>query len=360
LPFIFENLLELLGLSIKIFGKMSKRNNLSGQLADCHKAIVKLMQNPAAWPFLEPVDPIKLGIPTYFDVIKEPMDLRTIRIKLEGEEYRSHEEVNDDVELVWRNARTFNPPNHEVVKCAEILAKLWKRNYSKIAGSGGGSRTKSGKTKAPKTEEIAEKPIKSRGVVKTIADIKSSMNGVKDEIARYGQTGTKRGASPSPTHSSKKQKIATPMTYDEKTQLSNNIGSLESDQLDELLKIIQKAMPTLENSADNTIEIELDKLDDATLRACEEYVNSCLSGNKGGAASETVKVEATDSNDKKQPSNFEGLGADELRSQLEKLQHDNAQLKSENEQLKKDLEDQKKQTHVFKKKIEMMEKALKD
>jgi hypothetical protein len=35
-----------------------------------------------AWIFHEPVDPIKLGIPDYYDIIKNPMDLGTIKTKL--------------------------------------------------------------------------------------------------------------------------------------------------------------------------------------------------------------------------------------------------------------------------------------
>jgi bromodomain-containing protein 3 len=35
-----------------------------------------------AWIFLEPVDPVKLNIPDYFDIVKEPMDLGTIKQKL--------------------------------------------------------------------------------------------------------------------------------------------------------------------------------------------------------------------------------------------------------------------------------------
>lgn len=34
----------------------------------------------------EPVDPIKLQLPDYFDVIKNPMDLGTIRKRLEGDQ----------------------------------------------------------------------------------------------------------------------------------------------------------------------------------------------------------------------------------------------------------------------------------
>ena len=43
-----------------------------------------LKKNPKAWIFLEKVQPDKLGIYDYFDIIKNPMDFGTISEKLKG------------------------------------------------------------------------------------------------------------------------------------------------------------------------------------------------------------------------------------------------------------------------------------
>lgn len=59
---------------------MSKPPALSGSLLECYKLLKKVMNHQYAWPFNQPVDPIALGIPNYFDVIKEPMDLGTIQV----------------------------------------------------------------------------------------------------------------------------------------------------------------------------------------------------------------------------------------------------------------------------------------
>ena len=40
-----------------------------------------------------PVDPVMLGIPTYFDVIKAPMDLGTVLTRLQRKQYISAGEV---------------------------------------------------------------------------------------------------------------------------------------------------------------------------------------------------------------------------------------------------------------------------
>ncbi len=40
-----------------------------------------LMSHEYGWVFSSPVDPIQLNIPDYFDVIKNPMDLGTIKVR---------------------------------------------------------------------------------------------------------------------------------------------------------------------------------------------------------------------------------------------------------------------------------------
>ncbi|CAM6014853.1 unnamed protein product [Sphagnum balticum] len=69
----------------------------------------RVMKMSEAEPFNEPVDPVALGIPDYFTIVKKPMDLGTIRNRLEkGEVYRTVEEVLEDVALVWSNCRMYN------------------------------------------------------------------------------------------------------------------------------------------------------------------------------------------------------------------------------------------------------------
>ncbi len=83
--------------------------------------------------FSEPVDPVALGIPTYFQVIKEPMDLRTLHRKVEGNEVKSPEEFARLCRLIFENAVMFNvDPTHSVHQAARELLILFNQKYRDI------------------------------------------------------------------------------------------------------------------------------------------------------------------------------------------------------------------------------------
>nr|CAH8863858.1 unnamed protein product [Trichobilharzia regenti] len=49
--------------------------------------------------------------PDYYDVIKQPMDLGVIRDKIDTHQYNNVNDFMKDVELIYRNALEYNPPN---------------------------------------------------------------------------------------------------------------------------------------------------------------------------------------------------------------------------------------------------------
>lgn len=88
--------------------------------------------------FREPVDPIALGIPTYFQVIprKDARDLRTIRQKLDTDKYESIETFEADIDLMIRNAILFNGAESEVGRIAFIVRDRVKDMLSNIRSGG--------------------------------------------------------------------------------------------------------------------------------------------------------------------------------------------------------------------------------
>ena len=83
--------------------------------------------------FSEPVDPVALGIPTYHQVVTEPMDLRTVHRKLEADEVSTPEDFSRLVRLVFENAMKFNvDPTHSVHQAARNLLILFNQKYRDI------------------------------------------------------------------------------------------------------------------------------------------------------------------------------------------------------------------------------------
>jgi bromodomain-containing factor 1 len=68
--------------------------------------------------FLRPVNYGALKLPTYPDIIKQPMDLSTVETKLRNNEYDSVQACVDDLQLIVDNARKFNGPDHAITHAA--------------------------------------------------------------------------------------------------------------------------------------------------------------------------------------------------------------------------------------------------
>lgn len=76
-------------------------------------------------PFLYPVEDIIAAIPDYARLIKQPIDLLKIKARLEAGDYEDFQQVDADMRLMIRNAKTFNPPQEPVHQCAVQLASVW-------------------------------------------------------------------------------------------------------------------------------------------------------------------------------------------------------------------------------------------
>jgi hypothetical protein len=68
--------------------------------------------------FLRPVNYEALNLPTYPNIIKQPMDLSTVETKLRNNEYDSVQSCVDDLQLIVDNARKFNGPDHAITHAA--------------------------------------------------------------------------------------------------------------------------------------------------------------------------------------------------------------------------------------------------
>ena len=89
----------------------------------CMSIVEALIDDESGWVFLEPVDPVALNLPDYFDVVKNPMDLSLVKKKLESASYGDTELFATDVRLVYNNAILYNGEASAVGEIAQTMLR---------------------------------------------------------------------------------------------------------------------------------------------------------------------------------------------------------------------------------------------
>ncbi|XP_045763307.1 histone lysine acetyltransferase CREBBP isoform X11 [Maniola jurtina] len=82
--------------------------------------------DPESLPFRQPVDATALGIPDYFDIVTKPIDLSTIKSKLDRGQYKDPWEYVDDVWLMFENAWLYNRKNSRVYRYCTKLSEVFE------------------------------------------------------------------------------------------------------------------------------------------------------------------------------------------------------------------------------------------
>lgn len=100
-----------------------------------HNFMMTLLQemtnHPLAWPFAVPVNKDEVG--DYYDVIKEPMDLSTMELKLENDKYDGFDQFLYDCRLIFNNCRAYNAETTTYYKNASKLEKFLNKKIKESA-----------------------------------------------------------------------------------------------------------------------------------------------------------------------------------------------------------------------------------
>lgn len=98
----------------------------------CLDVLKVLQSHQHAWVFNTPVDPVELGLPDYFEVVKTPMDLGSIRKKLENGVYQTLEHFEGNVHMTFDNAMLYNPEGSVVFNMANEMKIKFAHDYEKL------------------------------------------------------------------------------------------------------------------------------------------------------------------------------------------------------------------------------------
>ena len=110
--------------------KKRKLTKMDKDLTICHTLISEMEALEHAWPFLYPVNTKQF--PTYKKVIKQPMDLATIKKKLDGNGYKIRDEFVDDVRLIFTNCELFNEDDSPVGKAGHSMRSHFEARWAEL------------------------------------------------------------------------------------------------------------------------------------------------------------------------------------------------------------------------------------
>ena len=196
----------------------------SDDIKKLEKVFTSIEADPQAYDFLEPVDYVALNILDYPSIIKNPMDLGTVKSKLKDNKYSTFLDFLSDIDLIWTNCRTYNMAGSEIVKMANHCEKAFKK--------------------------LMEKQFKSY--------MAKSANKKESVIEDNDST----------------------LTMDQKMKLTDKIRVLSNEGLTQVVKLIMKECPKgIEDVDSEKLQIKIDLIDHKTYTQLLETIENCMKDN---------------------------------------------------------------------------------
>ncbi|KAL6218386.1 hypothetical protein ACLB2K_011600 [Fragaria x ananassa] len=319
-------------------------------MKNCGQILSKLMKHKASWIFKKPVNVVSLKLHDYYDIIKHPMDLGTVKTNLSMNVYATPLEFAADVRLTFENAMRYNPRGHEVYNYADQLRSLFEELFQPLidklgdgyGGDRGGvsdeeelqasswnhvepERPPPPRREDPvpmridkKTEPVRPPPAPTPAPVP--APLSSSNppvihSPVRTSSQLRGPPQVKPLKQPKPKAKDPNKRD---MSMEEKHKLGLGLQSLPQEKMDQVVQIIRKRNGHLKQDGDE-IELDIEAVDTETLWELDRLVtnykkmvskikrqalmgnnnsNSNIASNRGSQeelpASEKIDVSATE------------------------------------------------------------------
>ena len=98
----------------------------------CLPVIRRMLDDQFGWVFRDPVDPVALGLPDYFDVVKNPMHLSLIEENVENGVYKDMSTFERETKLVFENAILYNGDESEVGEMAKTMLLNFAKDFTGV------------------------------------------------------------------------------------------------------------------------------------------------------------------------------------------------------------------------------------
>ena len=259
-----------------------KKKKYQWELKFCQYIIDELTKpkyGTIAYPFLVAVDPVAQNIPNYHKIIKNPMDLGTVRSKLSQGQYENAKEFEVDIRLIFQNCYKFNGAGHAISAMAKQLEGIfdnqWKQKGSWIdshapasgpqsPGSSPGSDEDDEDEEEDEEEEDDDSKVQLSKLQQQIAAMSKQVEMIQKKKSPPASSKKSKSTKPEKKASKKRESVSSAksvkapsasklsktsklpyVTYEQKQDISNRINSLSETRMATALRIIRDNMPNL-------------------------------------------------------------------------------------------------------------------
>lgn len=215
----------------------------------CQEVLRKLRRLASVGPFLEPVDVVGLGLTDYYDIIKEPMDLRTVEERLKSDQYSSSAQFAADIRKIWSNAFRYNSKGSHVYNLASEMSSAFERYFKDI-------------------EHISFND--------TVRELERKVEKLSKQITELHHKGAQVPNSSSKNHRPNSSSNVRGYTIEEKKVLCQNIKKLPPEFLRGVWEIVSEGLQ--QNSKNKEIlEFDIQTLPFRVVRELDKYVKLKMS-----------------------------------------------------------------------------------
>ncbi|KAF1917135.1 hypothetical protein BDU57DRAFT_539334 [Ampelomyces quisqualis] len=294
-----------------------RKKKYQQELKFCESVLAELLKPKYAavsYPFVSPVDPVALNIPSYLKIIKKPMDFGTIEKNLKAGVYQSAKDFYNDAQLVFGNCFKFNPEGDAVNKMGhqleEIFENLWKEKSAWLAQHAPAPQSpvyseEDDDDEEDEDEEVDPAQAQFLAIQQQIAQLNETAQALLQQ-----QKGGKRASPKAPSKKKKslkrhgsvvaapltvpppkggrpkpRAKAPAPLTFTQKQEISEGISTLGDADMRKAVQIIRNGCPHLANVHDDEMELDMDEINDDTLRELFKFIKS-IRGPKGGVVAD--------------------------------------------------------------------------
>ncbi|CAN0921038.1 Transcription factor GTE3, chloroplastic [Linum grandiflorum] len=282
--------------------KRSHHQDNSQLMKKCSQILSKLMKHKYGHIFNVPVDVVGLQLHDYNDIIKQPMDLGTVRKKLGKNLYGSPQDFAGDVRLTFNNAMRYNPKGHEVYAIAEDFLSRFEGLFQPIKDMLGDEEIHEEEELPQEVQDSSwdhnhrgsietERVLKDEGsMMPVMAKSEQIVNSIPPPTSASSENPNPQSTSqlpvrtPSPRRAPPVKAVKLPkpkakdpnkreMSLEEKHKLGLGLQSMPPEKMEQVVQIIRKRNGNLRQDGDE-IELDIEAVDTETLWELDRFVTN--------------------------------------------------------------------------------------